>query len=342
MDLEAGVPQGSILGPLLYICFTNDLPETIHDHLPENNTFFNINCSSCGGICCFANDSTYTKSSSDPQLLKLDIDNKYKQITRYMASNKLVLNSDKTHLLVMCTPSNHKKNDNFNITLNTGSEIINPVKSEKLLGGLVSNDFLWNTHIRDDEKSLFRNLVSRINALSKISRFSSFKTRKMIANGVIMSRLIYLIQLWGGSSFYLIRMLQILQNRAARLVTKLGWYTPVKTLLLQCGWLSVHQLVHYHSLVLVFKIRDVNKPKYFCDKLKSEFCRETRLATGGGIRKNQKIKHKTTQQSFIPRTVDIWNKLPQDLRLTPTLPKFKKKLKLWIIRNIPIQPSINS
>jgi hypothetical protein len=158
------------------------------------------------------------------------------------------LNSDKTHLLVMCTPSNHKKNDNFNITLNTGSEIINPVKSEKLLGGLVSNDFLWNTHIRDDEKSL-------------------------IANGVIMSRLIYLIQLWGSSSFYLIRMLQILQNRAARLVTKLGWYTPVKTLLLQCGWLSVHQLVHYQSLVLVFKIRDVNKPKYFCDKLKSEFCR---------------------------------------------------------------------
>ena len=336
LDLEAGVPQGSILGPLLYICFTNDLPEVVHDHLAENNTLFNVHCSSCGGICCFADDSTYSISSKDPEILKQDIDNKYKLISRYMASNKLVLNTDKTHLLVMCTAINHRKNENHGITLNTGSEIIYPIKCEKLLGGMVSNDFLWNNHIRDDKKSLFRNLVSRINAMNKISRFSSFKTRKMIANGVIMSRLIYLIQLWGGSSFYLIRMLQILQNRAARLVTKLGWYSPVKT---QCGWLSVHQLVHFHSLLLAYKIRAEEKPKYFCDKLKSSFDKETRLATSGGIRKELKIKHKTTQQSFIPRTVDLWNKLPQDLRQTLTLPKFKKKLKLWIIQNIPIHPS---
>ena len=182
----------------------------VHDHLAENNTLFNVHCSSCGGICCFADDSTYSISSKDPEILKQDIDNKYKLISRYMASNKLVLNTDKTHLLVMCTTSNHRKNENHDITLNTGSEIIYPIKCEKLLGGMVSNDFLWNNHIRDDKKSLFRNLVSRINAMNKISRFSSFKTRKMIANGVIMSRLIYLIQLWGGSSFYLIRMLQIL------------------------------------------------------------------------------------------------------------------------------------
>ena len=169
-----------------------------------------------------------------------------------MAKNKLVLNSDKTHLLVLSTSSKHTKHGDFGITLDTGEDIIEPITHYKLLGGIVSNNFKWNQHIRDDEKSLFRLLTSRINALSKVSSVMSFKTRKMIANGIITSLLIYLIQLWGSTDEYLINILQILQIRAARIVTKLGWYAPIKTLLDQCDWMSVRQLSVYHSLVLAF------------------------------------------------------------------------------------------
>ena len=64
--------------------------------------------------------------------------------------------------------------------------------------------------------------------------------------------MLYVMQLWGGTSDYLINMLQVLQNKAARFVTKLGIYTSQKTLLLQCGWLSVRQLIQYHSLIMIF------------------------------------------------------------------------------------------
>ena len=95
-----------------------------------------------------------------------------------MVANNLVLNSDKTHLLIIATPYQHKYYQDFGITLNTDTEIILPTYTEKLLGGCITNDFKFNEHLKDNEKSAFRSLTSRVNALAKISYISSFKTRK--------------------------------------------------------------------------------------------------------------------------------------------------------------------
>ena len=222
---------------------------------------FDTSCQEFCSVCCFADDSTFSQSNNDSQLLKYDIDLKYDRIIEYMNSNLLVMNTDKTKLLILDTKAKHLWNDDYGITLNTGSEVISPENCGKMLGGLISNDLCWNSHIRDDENSLFRQVMSRVNALNKISSYSSFKTRKMIANGIVMSKMIYLIQLWGGCSKYLIICLQSLQNRAARIVTRKDWFTSVKTLLLQCGWLSVNQLVVYHCLILVYQVKTSRKPR---------------------------------------------------------------------------------
>ena len=92
----------------------------------------------------FADDSTYSISNKDPNELKQDIDANYKVIAHYMSRKKLVLNTDKTHLLVMASRAAHRQNGNFGITLNTGAEIIEPVNHEKLLGAIISSDMEWN------------------------------------------------------------------------------------------------------------------------------------------------------------------------------------------------------
>ena len=110
LSVEVGVPQGSILGPILYCLMVNDLPEVPHNHPPNDlqPSFWNTNCSTCGGMSCFADDSSYSKSSKDPTALNEDIKAKYSEIAEYMAANKLVLNSDKTHLLVMASKAQHR------------------------------------------------------------------------------------------------------------------------------------------------------------------------------------------------------------------------------------------
>ena len=155
----------------------------------------------------------------------------------------------------------HKRHQDFNITLDTGNEVIKADQTELLLGGHISNDFTWKEHIRDNKKSIIKKLSSSINILIQVCKIANFKTRKMVANGIIMSQIIYLIQAWGGCSDYLIAAIQVIQNRAARLVTKLDWYTSMSTLLNQCGWLSVRQLITYHSLLMIFKIK-IDKKTY--------------------------------------------------------------------------------
>ena len=86
---------------------------------------------------------------------------------------------------------------------------------------------------------MIKTLQTRYNALKIVCRVASFKQRKIIADGIFMSKLIYMIQVWVGCEKYLLKALQTTQNRAARAVTRLSWDTPVNIILNQCGWLSV-------------------------------------------------------------------------------------------------------
>ena len=105
-------------------------------------------------------------------------------MANYLGNNRLKLNDDKTHLLIMTTKQKQRIL-NIDIQINTPNEEIRPIKSEKLLGIYIQDDLKWSEYIQNHEKSLIKQLTSRLNALRIISGAANFKTTLMIANGAI-------------------------------------------------------------------------------------------------------------------------------------------------------------
>ena len=160
----------------------------------------------------------------------------------------------------------------------------------------------------------------------------------MVANGIFCSKLIFQISLWGGTEDFLLSSLQIVQNKAARVVAKRGIYTPVSDLLRQCGWLSVRQLIYYHSVLLIYKTLKTGFPKYIYNRLGTNFPYNTRLASSESIRLGPETRSSLalTENSFINRATSNYNQLPSLVKQAPSMEVFKRRLKPWILENVQI------
>ena len=171
---------------------------------------------------------------------------------------------------------------------------------------------------------------------------ASFKTRKSIANGIFMSKLIYLMPLWSGCEEYLVKCLQVAQNKAARTVARMNIFTPTKTLMKACGWMSVRQLLAYHSLVLLHKTMASKTLVYLYQKITSggHFQYKTRQAAAyppgfsftvthpadiGTIRQGPGTKLGISKQGWCWKSVELYNTLPTDSRTGEKDAKLQEK-----------------
>ena len=199
----------------------------------------------------------------------------------------------------------------------------------------------------DNKESLVKSLNKRLAALKMISSIASFKTRKSLANGIFMSKLIYIMPVWIGCEDFLINSLQVSQNKAARFVTRLDRFTPTEILLKQCGWLSVRQLLVFHSLSLLHKTHKHHKPTFLYNKITSgtgppstrqAVALAARISAAGlpSLPNIVDCKLEVTRKSWCWASTRLYSQLPVEVLTEQKPSKFKEKLKLWVGEHIDI------
>ena len=136
-----------------------------------------------------------------------------------------------------------------------------------------------------------------------------------------------MVAVWGGTETCIIKAVQLMQNRAARSITKLGWFTPIKTLLDQCNWLSINQLIFYHTAIQVWKVKASECPVYINSKYNPS---STRSSIQGTLLVPV-VEKSTSSKSFIVRSASKWNHLPQDMRNSKDLSNLKSNIEKKVL-----------
>ena len=281
----------------------------------------------------FVDDATHYVADKDQEKVTEKISEKYKLIEKYMNENKLVINGDKSHLVVMSKKG--QSNDAAKVILQAGNHQIKPSDNEKLLGSYIDGTANWKIMLRDGKDSVVKQITTRLNGLKKIAVNASFKTRLMVATGIIQSKLQYLMPLWIGAPDYLINALQVQQLNAARCVCGYkSYFWSTSKLLETCGWLSIKQQMVASTVSMAHKIVTTGVPKNIKATLILEYPYRTRQATNGDIRLLDNILK--NEKTFKFQARKYYNQIPIEIRQLQN-DKFKKEMKKWVRESIPIR-----
>ena len=307
LPCEVGVPQGSNLGPLFFLLFVNDMSSILTCDMDQ-----------------YADDSTLTITGDTTAAINENLETNCAVVSNWMLENQLKLNADKTHILTLGTQERLSlPGYKVSITMDGFELEESPQHSETLLGIEIDANLKWHSQV----KKLLDKLKSRLAGLAHVKYVLPYNLRKIVSEGLFNSVLGYCLPLHGACDMGEIRDIQILQNKAAQMVTHSPPRAVRKPMYDTLDWLTVYQLVRYHTLLAVFRIRMTKEPEY----LASSLCHDNR--NGKIIVQNTRLT--MTQKSFKIRGACHWNALPLETRSLSQVGVFKKEVKTWIKKHVP-------
>lgn len=311
LEVTCGVPQGSILGPQLFLIYVNDM----------------YSCLNCR-LSLYADDSALFFAHRDPAVIANRLGNELANCKRWLIDNRLSLHMGKTECLLFGTSRKLKRVGNFSLTCE--GEPIKQVSTVKYLGVELDETMSGEAH----GKKLVSKCVGRISFLYRYSSLLDEKTRAILCSALIQPYIDYCCSSWYSSlSAKLRQQIDVLQRRMVRFVFSYGPRFHVDSShLKRLSWMSISDRVGYFKRMHVFKIRQGLAPSYLTERFTRVEERHTYNTRGSGRNFSVSDEICGSLVSFSYTAVKLWNQLPDDLKEARTLTFFKKKLKEFIFR----------
>ena len=307
--VEIGVPQGSCLGPLLFLIYINDLPSAVHGST----------------VSMYADDTSLCLKSRDISQLNEAINEDLAHLDSWLKGNKLSLKVAKTQSMLIATKPKHQTLNNAAEKLHLkirGSEL-DVVNKTKYLGVYVDNGLDWKEHI----KTVSTKASRAIGFLKHAKNILPIDSLKTLYSSIVEPHFRYCCSVWGCCGTTDIDQLQKLQNRATRIVTNSSFDAPSRPLIKSLGWKTVRKLVHQDSRLMVYKSINGLAPQYMSDLFtRNSACSSRNLRN---TKTDWRLPRKTSangQKCFSYRGAKLWNNLSAEIKQAPSFAVFKQNI----------------
>ena len=284
-----GVPQGSVLGPLLFLIYVNDISSALPKHK----------------LRLFADDSNIFVSDINPRSLKNQMIEVLKNMDEWFKANKLTINMSKTKYSIFVKPRSDIPNILNSVTVN-GTKI-SRVSDSKYLGLILDDKLNWSKHI--DE--LNEKLSKTVQAYKIVTSFINTRAKYMLYYAYFYSRIQYGCEIYSTAQNQKLKAIQVKQNRALKVLFRKDFYTPTKNLHKELNIPLVKDIGKMNCLKLVHKIMNNQAPEAF-----QNYFTQNKSIPGrrSGTRQDNDLatnEYKTSiaKKTFRYRGANFWNQI---------------------------------
>ena len=309
--ISCGVPQGSILGPLLFLIYVNDMPAVVNNKL-----------------LLYADDSGILVSGKCRASIESSLMEDLHQVSQWLIDNKLSLHLGKTESILFGSKHRLKSNPNLDITCN--GTTINSTTAVKYLGADIDQSLSFESMAR----TVLKKANSRLKYLHRKKEFLTQHTKKLLVMALIQCHFDYACSIWyNGLTQLLKTKLQTTQNKLIRYVLDLDSRFHIgPEHFKDLNWLPVSKRVDQIILCHVFKIKNGIAPQYMGDNFTPQdtlHSYRTRLSNKGAFAV-PKVKG-FGSKSFFFHGITLWNKLPASIAQSEKLPVFKTSVREFLM-----------